>query len=178
MLQTRGGMDQGEDLIIVNAEKSTEKGSDSIDEMANVLSTLGAANVLSSRGKDSTAVGIFTTASVTTPYTRKTRASRGIIIESKQTTSVPIINAKGKGKEEQFIREQGEKDTEIARAQAERELRIMIVELDRSNEVIAKYMNEYKQVEADLSLEEKMELITELINSKGILLKSKYIKPS
>ncbi|GKC73082.1 hypothetical protein Tco_1118965, partial [Tanacetum coccineum] len=49
-----GGMDQGEDLIIVNAEKSTEKGSDSTDEMENVLSTLGAANVLSSGGKDST----------------------------------------------------------------------------------------------------------------------------
>ncbi|GKC95384.1 hypothetical protein Tco_1160826, partial [Tanacetum coccineum] len=92
------GMDQGEDLIVVNAEinnvKSTEKGSDSTDEMANVLRTLGAANVLSSgitafapagvataSGSLPTAA-IFTTASITTPYTRKTRASRGIIIES------------------------------------------------------------------------------------------------
>ncbi|GJR55123.1 hypothetical protein Tco_1405644 [Tanacetum coccineum] len=39
----------------------------------------------------------------------------------------------------------------------------MITKLDRSNELIAKYMNEYEQAEADLSLEEKMELITELI---------------
>ncbi|GKD22014.1 hypothetical protein Tco_1223717, partial [Tanacetum coccineum] len=88
-------MDQGEDMIVVNAkinnEKSTEKGSDdSTDEMENVLSTLGAVNVLSSgitasapasvatsSGSFSTAA-IFTTASVTTPYTRKTRASRGI----------------------------------------------------------------------------------------------------
>ncbi|GKA71180.1 hypothetical protein Tco_0777319 [Tanacetum coccineum] len=135
------------------------------------------------------------TASVITPYTRRKRASRGIIIESSQTTSVPIISAKGKGKEkmvesestekkkvqeqldaqvdkeleyvfaqeEQLIREQGEKDAEIARAQAERELGIMVAELDRSNKLIAKYINEYEQAKADLSLEEKMELITELI---------------
>ncbi|GJV39892.1 hypothetical protein Tco_1418332 [Tanacetum coccineum] len=205
------GMDQGEDLIVVDAEinneKSTEKGSDNTDEMANVLSTLGAANVLSSGGTTSTPVGVattsgsfptatmFTTVSVTTPYTRRTRASRGIIIESSQTTSVPLISAKGKGKkkmvesestkkkkvqeqldaqvakeleyefaqEEQLIREQGEKDAKITRAQAERELGIMVAELDRSNKLIAKYMNEYEQAEADLSLEEKMKLITELI---------------
>ncbi|GJT62391.1 hypothetical protein Tco_1005924 [Tanacetum coccineum] len=127
-------MDLGEDLIGVDAEKSTEKGSDSVDEMENVLSTLGAANVLSraanvlssrvtasaptdvatispvdvatitptgvatASGSFPTAA-IFTTASVTTPSTRKTRASRRITIESTQTTSVPFISTKGKGKE-------------------------------------------------------------------------------
>ncbi|GKA06213.1 hypothetical protein Tco_0685437 [Tanacetum coccineum] len=218
------GMDQGEDLILIdtetNNEKSTKKGSDNTDEMANVLSTLVVANVLSSGGTSSTPAGvdtasgsfptaaIFTTASVTTPYTRRTRASRGIIIESSQTTSVPIINAKGKGKEkmveskstkkkkvqeqldahvakeleyefareEQLIREQGEKDAKIARDQTERELGIMIAELDRSNELIAKYMNEYEQAEADFSLEEKMELITELIKYQRNLAKIKRLK--
>ncbi|GKE90675.1 hypothetical protein Tco_1571770 [Tanacetum coccineum] len=95
-----------------NVEKSIEKGRDNTDEAANVLSTLEAANVLSSgsfptaapagvataSGSFPTAV-IFTTASVTTPYTRRTRALRGIIIEPSHTTSVPTINAKGKGKE-------------------------------------------------------------------------------
>ncbi|GJT32834.1 ribonuclease H-like domain-containing protein [Tanacetum coccineum] len=66
-------------------------------------------------------------------------------------------------REEQLIKEQGEKDAEIARAQAEKELGMMIAELDRSNELIAKYITEYEQAEADLSLEENMELITELI---------------
>ncbi|GKB78399.1 hypothetical protein Tco_0945294 [Tanacetum coccineum] len=51
----------------------------------------------------------------------------------------------------------------MLRAQAEKELGMMIAELDRSNKLIAKYMPEYEQAEADLSLEEKMELITELI---------------
>ncbi|GKF07730.1 hypothetical protein Tco_0041954 [Tanacetum coccineum] len=198
-----GGMDQGEDLMTRDVEKSTKKGSDNTDEAANVLSTLEAANVLSSGSFPTAAtasvsfstVAIFTTASVTTPYTRRTRASRGIVFEPSHTTSVPTISAKGKGKEkiiessctkkkkiqeqldaqmakelemefareEQLIREQGEKDAEIARAQSEKELGMMIAELDRSNELIAKYMTEYEQAEADLSLEEKMELITELI---------------
>ncbi|GJX04350.1 hypothetical protein Tco_0190266 [Tanacetum coccineum] len=174
----------------------------------NLLSTLEAANVLSSGSFPTAAhagvatasgsfptTAIFTTTTVTTPYTRRTRASRGIIIEPSHTTSVPTISAKGNGKEkmvesisikkkkiqeqldaqvakelemkfpreEQLIREQGEKDAEIARAQAEKELRMMIVELDRRNELIAKYLTEYEQAEADLSLEDKMELIIELI---------------
>ncbi|GKG23633.1 hypothetical protein Tco_0391669, partial [Tanacetum coccineum] len=70
-----------------NNEKSTEKGSDNTNVMANVLSTLGAANVLSSGATASTPAGvdtasgsfpttaIFTTTSVTTPYTRKKRPS-------------------------------------------------------------------------------------------------------
>ncbi|GJT39404.1 hypothetical protein Tco_0939269 [Tanacetum coccineum] len=100
-----GGMNQGEDLI----KKSTEKGSDNTYEVANVLSTLEAAKLLSSRGAAFTPAGvatasgsfptaapagvattsgsfptvvIFPTASVTTPYTRRTRASRGIVNES------------------------------------------------------------------------------------------------
>ncbi|GJR65934.1 hypothetical protein Tco_0011999 [Tanacetum coccineum] len=64
--------------------------------------------------------------------------------------------------EDQRIREQAERDSEIARIQVE-ELKMMIDELDRNNEMIAKHMSEYEQAEGDLSLEEKTELITELI---------------
>ncbi|GJY78787.1 hypothetical protein Tco_0484588 [Tanacetum coccineum] len=201
-------MDQRGDLMTRDVEKSTGKGSDNTDEAANVLSTLEAANVLSSGSFPTAApagvatasgsfptVAIFTTASVTTPYTRRTRYSRRIIIEPSHTTSVLTISAKGKGKEkmveflgtkkkkiqeqldaqvakelemefareEQLIKGQGEKDSEIDRAQVEKELGMMIAEIDRSNALIAKYMTEYEQAEANLSLEEKMELITELI---------------
>ncbi|GJR91622.1 hypothetical protein Tco_0215633 [Tanacetum coccineum] len=208
-----GGMNQGEDLIVVNAEinneKSTKKGSDSTYEMANVLSTLGAANVLSSGITTSSPAGvatasgsfptaaIFTTTSVTTPYTRKTRASRGIIIESLPpiSVSIPSISKEDKGKgimtepeqlnkekvleqmsaqlareleakfvqEDQIIREQAERDFEIVRIHAERELEMMIAELDRSNEMVAKYLCEYEQAEAELSHDEKVELINELL---------------
>ncbi|GJR10345.1 hypothetical protein Tco_0792997 [Tanacetum coccineum] len=178
------GMDQGEDLMTGDVEKSTGKGSDNTNEAANVLSTLEAANVLSSGSFPTAApagvatasgsfptAAIFTTASVTTPYTRRTRASRGIIIEPSHTTSIPTISTKGKGKEKMVESTSTKKkkiqeqlDAQVAKeAQAEKELRMMIAELDRSNELIAKYMTEYEQAEADLSLEEKMELITELI---------------
>ncbi|GJV04483.1 hypothetical protein Tco_1338052 [Tanacetum coccineum] len=191
-----GGMDQGEDLMTRDVEKSTEKGSDNTNEAANVLSTLEAANVLSSGSLPTAAptgvatasgsfptAAIFTTASVTSPYTRRTRASRGIIIKPSHTTSVPTISAQGKGKEkmvestgtkkkkiqeqldaqvakelemefareEQLIREQGERDTEIPKAQAEKELGMMIAELDRSNELIAKNLAEIKKYQAQQS---------------------------
>ncbi|GJS92083.1 putative ribonuclease H-like domain-containing protein [Tanacetum coccineum] len=88
-----------------DSNKSTDKGSESTREMANVLSSMGAANILASGGlkevfttasppvphvslfvpivaattseKDSTTAVITTTTAVT-PYTRRTRASRGI----------------------------------------------------------------------------------------------------
>ncbi|GKE88479.1 hypothetical protein Tco_1565954, partial [Tanacetum coccineum] len=78
----------------------------------NVLSTLEATNGLSSGSFPTAAsdgvatvsgsfptAAIFTTANVITPYTRRTRASRGIIIKPSHTTSVPTISAKGKWKE-------------------------------------------------------------------------------
>ncbi|GJX83919.1 hypothetical protein Tco_0333400, partial [Tanacetum coccineum] len=43
-----GWMDQGEDLMAGDVKKSTEKGSDNTDKAVNVLSSLEAANVLSS----------------------------------------------------------------------------------------------------------------------------------
>nr|GFD07994.1 hypothetical protein [Tanacetum cinerariifolium] len=46
---------------------------------------------------------------------------------------------------------------------AERELEMMIAELDRSNEIVAKYLSEYKQAEAGLSHDEKVKLIDELL---------------
>ncbi|GKF71933.1 hypothetical protein Tco_0208047, partial [Tanacetum coccineum] len=52
MLQTLGGMmDQEEDFGIErDSNKSTDKGSESTGEMANVLSSMGAANILDSGG--------------------------------------------------------------------------------------------------------------------------------
>nr|GEY38484.1 hypothetical protein [Tanacetum cinerariifolium] len=213
------------------SDKSTEKRSTDNGEMVNVLSSMEAANILSSGGEavSTTSVSpadvfptagvptvsgsfptvseIFTTASVVTLYTRRsrgitigsltpyTRKSRGITIGSLQPIRIPIISAKDKGKEkvtetevpkkkklqeqidaqvakemeEEFSREnqrlseQAARDYEIARIHAEEELKLMIEGLDRSNEVIAKHLSEYKQVEADLSVGEKIELISELV---------------
>nr|GFA19505.1 hypothetical protein [Tanacetum cinerariifolium] len=65
--------------------------------------------------------------------------------------------------EDQIIREQAERDYEIARIHGERELKTMIAELDKGNEMVAKYLSEYKQAEAGFSHDEKVELIIELL---------------
>nr|GEY60038.1 hypothetical protein [Tanacetum cinerariifolium] len=69
-------------------------------------------------------------------------------------------------RENQRLSEQLVRDYEIARLYAEEELKIMIEGLNRSNEVIAKHLREYEQAEAeaDLSVGEKLKLISELVN--------------
>nr|GEZ97665.1 hypothetical protein [Tanacetum cinerariifolium] len=110
----RGIIDIGEEL---RADKSTELGSNDTREMVNVLSSMEAANIFSSgsvaasvspadvfptagvstvSGSFPTISAIFTTASVVTPYTRR---SRGITTGSPQHMRIPIISAKDKGKE-------------------------------------------------------------------------------
>nr|GEX40274.1 hypothetical protein [Tanacetum cinerariifolium] len=71
--------------------------------------------------------------------------------------------------EEEFAREnqrlikQVARDSKIARINAEEELKLMIEGLDRSNEVITKHLSEYEQAKADLSVGEKIELISDLL---------------
>nr|GEY17573.1 hypothetical protein [Tanacetum cinerariifolium] len=87
-----------------------------------------------------TVSAIFTTASVVTPYSRRPRE----------------ISAKDK---DQRMNKQITRDAEIARIHAEKELKMMIDGLDRSNEMIAKHLHEYEQAAADLTIGEKIELI-------------------
>nr|GEX75844.1 retrovirus-related Pol polyprotein from transposon TNT 1-94 [Tanacetum cinerariifolium] len=138
-------------------ERSTEKGSNDTEELVNVLTSLDAANILTSRvqvvsvppaaevstvgiptgsGMVPIASPIFTTASVFTPHLRR----------------------KDQRKNEQIAR-----DAEIARIHAEEELQMMIDGLDRNNEMIAKHLQEYEQAAAELTLGEKIELINELV---------------
>nr|GEZ33995.1 hypothetical protein [Tanacetum cinerariifolium] len=65
-------------------------------------------------------------------------------------------------RENQRLSEQLARDSEIARLHAEEELKMMIEGLDRSNEMIAKHLQEYEQAEAELTIREKIELINEL----------------
>nr|GFD47989.1 hypothetical protein [Tanacetum cinerariifolium] len=43
-----------------------------------------------------------------------------------------------------------------------KEILAMIESLDKSNETVAKYLQEYQQIASDLSLEKKIELISDL----------------
>nr|GEW77582.1 zinc finger, CCHC-type [Tanacetum cinerariifolium] len=97
---------------------------------------------------------IFTTASVATPTTRVTRSSRGVLARD--------LKAKF-AQEDLIIREQAKRDSEIARIHAEKELEMMIAELDRSNEMVTKYLSEYEQAALGLSHDEKVELINDVL---------------
>nr|GFD35598.1 hypothetical protein [Tanacetum cinerariifolium] len=62
-----------------------------------------------------------------------------------------------------IIKEQAKRDSEIARIHAEKELKMMIVELDSSNEMVLKYLSEYEQAAVGLSHDEKVEVINQLL---------------
>nr|GEZ53280.1 ribonuclease H-like domain-containing protein [Tanacetum cinerariifolium] len=164
----------------VGADKITELGSNDTEEMVNVLSLMEAANIMTSgvaaasvspaevlsavgvptvSGNFPTVSAIFTTASVVTPYTRQ---PKGIIIGGAQQMRSPIVGAKDKGKQK-VVESELARDSEIARLHAEEELKMIIKGMDRSNEVIAKHLQEYKQYAVDLSVGEKIELINELV---------------
>nr|GFA10985.1 hypothetical protein [Tanacetum cinerariifolium] len=63
----------------------------------------------------------------------------------------------------QRMNEQIARDAEITRIHAEEELQMLIDSLDRTNETIAKYLQEYEQFSANLSIGERIELINDLV---------------
>nr|GFA10652.1 hypothetical protein [Tanacetum cinerariifolium] len=107
-----------------------------------------------------TASPICTTATESTPYTR--RKGKEKMVESdtpkKKKLQEQIDIQVASEIEEQMVREdqrrneQIEKDAEIARIHAEEELQMMIDGLDRNNETIAKYLQEYHQFAAELPI--------------------------
>nr|GFA34815.1 hypothetical protein [Tanacetum cinerariifolium] len=173
-------------------ERSTERGCNDTEELVNVLTSLDAANNLTSEvqvvsvppaaevftvgiptgsGMVPTASPIFTTASVVTPYSRGKGKEK--MVESntpkKKKLQEQIDVLVAREMEEQMVREDQRRnehiarDAEIARIHAEEELQMMIDGLDRNNEMIAKHLHEYEQAMAELTIREKIELINELV---------------
>nr|GEV52367.1 hypothetical protein [Tanacetum cinerariifolium] len=151
-----GIIDIGEEL---GADKSTEKRSNDTEEMVNVLSSMKAANILSSGG------AAFSTASVSPADVFPTAGVPTFSGSFPTPMRIPIISAKDKGKEKVTKTEVPKKK----KLQEQIDAQLMIEGLDRSNEVIAKHLSEYKQAEVDLSVGEKIELISELVKYQDYL---------
>nr|GEX41323.1 reverse transcriptase domain-containing protein [Tanacetum cinerariifolium] len=156
-------MDIKEEL---GADKSTGKGSNDTEEMINVISSIKAANILSSGGLAVSHADGFPTAGVPTVSGSFPTFSAIFTTASVKKKLQEQIDAHvAREMEEEFAREyqrlseQVARDYEIARIHAEEELKLMIEGLDRSNEVIAKHLSKYEQAEANLSVGEKIELI-------------------
>nr|GEU77396.1 hypothetical protein [Tanacetum cinerariifolium] len=124
-----------------------------------------------------TASPVFATATVVTPY--KTRKGKEVMVESetrkKQKVQEQIDAQVARELEEQLEREdqkrseQIARDVEIVKIHAGEELQIMIDGLDRNNETIAKYLQEYHQFALELPIERRIEMISDLV--KGMTFK-------
>nr|GEZ67662.1 hypothetical protein [Tanacetum cinerariifolium] len=114
---------------------------------------------------------VFAISNVVTPYRR--RKSKEVMVESdtlkKQKVQEQIDAQVARELEEQLEREdqrrseQIARDAEIIRIHAEEELQIIIDGLDRNNDTIAKYLQEYHQFASELPLERRIELINDSV---------------
>nr|GEV03693.1 copia protein [Tanacetum cinerariifolium] len=121
-----------------------------------------------------TASPVFATATVVTPYRR--RKGKEFMVESetpkKQKVQEQIDAQVARELEEQLEREdhirseQIARDAEITKIHAEEELQIMINGLDRYNETIAKYLQEYHQFASELPIERRIKMISDLESAK------------
>nr|GEU33108.1 putative Gag-Pol polyprotein [Tanacetum cinerariifolium] len=161
------GINKGEDLLVgdtvKDSDKSADKESDSTDEMANVLGTLGATNILAIGGLRSVfttaslsvatastdvshvvatasesfpTATISTTASVATPTTRVTRSSRGVVIESSFPISVNIPSISKKDKRKGDLEAKFAQEDQIIKEQAERDYEITKIHAERELEMM------------------------------------------
>nr|GEV60301.1 uncharacterized mitochondrial protein AtMg00810-like [Tanacetum cinerariifolium] len=173
-------------------EKSTERGSNDTKELVNVLTSLDAASILISgvqvvsvppaaevatvsvptgSGMVPTASPIFTTASVVTPYSRQKGKEKMVESDTpnkkKLQKQIDVHVAREIkeqiSREDQRMNEQIVRDAKIARIHVEEELQMLIDSLYRNNETIAKYLQEYEQFVADLDIEERIDMINDLV---------------
>nr|GFC34238.1 hypothetical protein [Tanacetum cinerariifolium] len=117
-----------------------------------------------------TAIPIFTTLTVATPYSR--RKGKEKMVESKTPKKKKLQEQmdvqmarqleEEMARDAQRMNEQIARNAKIARINAEEKLQMMIDGLDRSNKMIAKHLHEYEQAAAELTTGEKIELINEL----------------
>nr|GEY39390.1 hypothetical protein [Tanacetum cinerariifolium] len=143
-------------------EAATERISDDSEEMATVLTSMDAATVLASG-----VVDVFT-GSRSIP-TASTPAKEQVPTGSDVVPTVARELEEQLEREDQRRSEQITRDAEIARINAKEELQIMIDGLDKNNETIAKYLQEYHQFASELPIEKRIELITDLV--KGMTFK-------
>nr|GEW10348.1 hypothetical protein [Tanacetum cinerariifolium] len=123
-------------------EAAAERVSDDTEEMATVMTSMDATTILASGVAEvptgSGSIPIVGPPAAEVPTGSDVVPTAGLIF----ATAIVIA-----------------RDAEIARIHAEEELQIMIDGLDRSNETVAKYLQEYHQFATELSLERRIELI-------------------
>nr|GEW93954.1 hypothetical protein [Tanacetum cinerariifolium] len=166
----------GDDALIKgrsidDGEAAIKRISDDSEELARVMTSIDAATVLVGGIDIPTGSGSIPTAGP--PVVDITLAGKEFMVESdtpkKQRLQEQIDAQVTRELEEQQEREdkrmteQIARDAEVARIHAEEELQGMIDSLDRTNETIAKYLQEYQDFALELPLERRIELINDLV---------------
>nr|GEZ75445.1 hypothetical protein [Tanacetum cinerariifolium] len=152
-------------------KKSTERGSNDTEEMVNVLTSIDAVNILTSRVQAINVPPVAEVFTVGVPTAKDKGKDKMVESDTpkKKKPQEPIDVQMAREMEEEIAREdqrlneQITRDAEIARIHAEEELKMLIDGLDINNEMIAKHLQEYEQSAADLTIGEKIELINELV---------------
>nr|GEU49683.1 putative ribonuclease H-like domain-containing protein [Tanacetum cinerariifolium] len=165
----RRRLDEGEEVA--------ERVSDDTEEMETVLTSMDATSILTSGGvqvvptavKVTTATvsiptssGVVSTASLTIPTTAP--------IFTTATDSTPYTRRKGK---EKMV----ESDTPKKKMLQEQiDVQIMIDGLNRNNETVVKYLQEYHQFATELPIGRRIELISDLVKYQDNYANAKHFK--
>nr|GEU98527.1 hypothetical protein [Tanacetum cinerariifolium] len=181
----------GEDALIKGrsnneGEAAAERISNDSEEIARVLTSMDATTVLAGEIDVLTGSGFILTVGppatiistgsevgpTASPIVTK-RKGKEVMVESdtpKKKKLKEHIDAQvareleeQQEKEDMRINEQIARDAEVVRIHAEEEIQGMIDSLDKSNETIAKYLQEYQEFASELPLEKKIELISDLV---------------
>nr|GFA93660.1 hypothetical protein [Tanacetum cinerariifolium] len=147
-------------------EAAAKRISNDSEEIARVLTSMDAATVLAGEIDVPTGGGFIPTAGP--PATVKE-----VMVESdtpKKKKLQEQIDAQvareleeQQEKEDMRMNKQIARDEKVERIHAEEEIQGMIDSLDKSNETIAKYLQEYQEFASELPLEKKIELISDLV---------------
>nr|GFA68947.1 hypothetical protein [Tanacetum cinerariifolium] len=127
-------------------EAAAERVSDDTEDMATVLTFMDAATILAS-GVAEVPTGSGSIPTASPPATEVPTGSDVVPTASLVFATATVIA----------------RDAEVVRIHVEEELQSMIDGLDRSNETVAKYLQEYQQFASELPLERRIELISDLV---------------
>nr|GEV65348.1 hypothetical protein [Tanacetum cinerariifolium] len=118
-----------------------------------------------------TTAPIFTTATNSIPYAKRKGKEKMVEYDTpkkkklQQQIDVQVAREleEEMARDAQRMNEQIARDAEITRIHAEEELQITNDGLDRNNETVAKYLQEYQQFATKLPIERRIELISDLV---------------
>nr|GEV22369.1 hypothetical protein [Tanacetum cinerariifolium] len=167
-------------IVFILGEAAAERINNDSEDIARVLTSMDAATVLAGGIDVPTGSGSIPTAGppATVIYTGSEVGPTASPIVG--TTLLPLIQEERakkeleeqQEKEDMRMNKQIARDAEVARIHAEEELQGMIDSLDKSNETIAKYLQEYQEFASELPLEKRIELIRWKVKDfKGLSIK-------